>query len=89
MSDRNFRKVKNISKDLQETYVKYFHRNTSKFFSKWRFSDEDLNKIFLKENEEYELKGQVNETTFLFHKLSEDTLWFVHGDIIRDEFSKK
>lgn len=89
MTDRNFRKVKNISKDMEENYRKYFSRNTSKFFSKWKFTDQDLDEVFLNESEEFQLIGQISDTIFFFKKNEDDSRWFVHGDIVRDSFSKK
>jgi hypothetical protein len=89
MQNKNFRKVKNISSDMEENYKKYFYRNTSKFFSKWRFNENDMGSIFTRDDEDYELIGQVSDATFFFKKMDDESRWFVHGDVIRDEFNKR
>lgn len=89
MADRNFRKVKNISKDLEDHYGKYFLRNANKFFSKWGYKDTDLNSVFMKENEEFTLLGQVSEALFIMKKNEDDSRWFVSGDLLSSQFSRK
>jgi hypothetical protein len=89
MIDKNYRRVKNISKELEEYYVEYFRRNTTKFFWKWGYKDTDLGSIFIKENEEYSLLGQVNETTFLMKRLDDESRFFVSGDFLKDQFKGK
>lgn len=74
---------------MEETYKKYFERNTSKFFYKWKFTDQDLGKMFIKDGEEFELIGQVSEALFFFRKINDDSRWFVHGDLIKEQFSIK
>lgn len=86
MGNRDFRKVKNISKELEETYVNYFNRNISKFFTKWRFSSEDLGKEFLIESDEFKLKGQVSDTIFIVEKSEDSSKWFINGDLLKSYF---
>jgi hypothetical protein len=86
MGNRDFRKVKNISKDLEQTYVNYFNRNISKFFTKWRFSSDDLDKKFLIENEEFKLKGQVADAIFFIEKIEDGSKWFINGDLLKSYF---
>jgi hypothetical protein len=89
MLNRNFRKVRNISSDMEESYRKYFFRNTSKFFSKWKFTENDIDTIFTREGEDYQLIGQVSDVMLFFKKIEDDSRWFVHGDVMKDEFVKK
>ena len=89
MTDRNFRKVKNISKDLEEHYRKYFLRNAGKFFSKWGYKEKDLTSTFVRENEEFSIIGQVSEALFILKKNDDESRWFVSGDFFSGEFSRK
>ena len=89
MLNKNFRKVRNISTDMEESYRKYFFRNTSKFFSKWRFNESDMDSLFTKEGEDFQLIGQVSDVVFFFKKLEDDSRWFIHGDVLKEEFVKK
>lgn len=89
MIDKNFRKVKNISKDLEEHYLKYYLRNTGKFFSKWGYKEKDLSSTFIKENEEFSIIGQVSETLFILKNSKDESRWFVSGDFLSTEFSRK
>lgn len=89
MINRDFRKVKNISKEMEEYYVKYFIRNAGKFFSKWRFTENDLNTTFSKEGEEYALIGQSTDAQFVLKKTDDESKWFVSGDFLAKEFERK
>lgn len=89
MQDKNFRKVKNIGKDLQKHYRGYFERNASKFIWKWEYEMEDLDKIFINNNHEYTLIGQVSERTFLLSKNEDETHWFVEGNVFQNQFTRK
>lgn len=89
MTDKEFRKVKNISSDLKEHYRKYFERNATKFIWKWNLKMEDLDRAWINENCEYSLIGQVSEHTFILNKKEDDSLWFVSGARLIKDFSKK
>jgi hypothetical protein len=89
MTDRNFRKVKNIEKDLQKYYRDYFERNATKFIWKWPYKMDDLNATFINEGEEYTLIGQISEATFFLKKTEDESHWFVAGHIFQDKFTKK
>ena len=89
MADRNFRKVKNISKDLEEHYRKYYIRNAGKFFSKWGYKEKDLSSTFIRENEEFTIIGQVNEALFILKNNGDESRWFASGDFLSSEFSRK
>ena len=89
MINHDFRKVKNISKDMENVYKDYYLRNTFKFFNKWRFTENDLGTIFTKENEEYVLIGQVTDSKFFFKKEDDDTRWFIDGNFLIENFSRK
>lgn len=89
MINRDFRKVKNISKEMEEYYSNYFIRNTDKFFSKWRFTENDLNSVFLMEGQEYLLIGQSTDSHFLLKKKDDESKWFVSGDFLAKEFERK
>jgi hypothetical protein len=89
MKDRNFRRVKNVGKDLQKHYRGYFERNATKFIWKWEYKMADLDAIFINEGEEYTLIGQVSEATFLLNKNDDESQWFVAGHIFQNEFKRK
>lgn len=89
MKDRNFRKVKNIEKDLQKYYRDYFERNATKFIWKWPYKMSDLDATFVHESEDYTLIGQISEATFFLKKNDDESQWFVAGHIFQDEFTKK
>jgi len=89
MIDRNFRKVKNISKDLEEHYKKYYLRNVGKFFCKWGYKEKDLSSTFIRENEEFSIIGQVSETLFILKNNGDESRWFASGEFLASEFSRK
>jgi hypothetical protein len=89
MTDRNFRRVKNVEKDLQKHYREYFERNATKFIWKWEYKMDDLGAIFINDEKEYTLIGQVSEATFLLEKKEDESKWFVAGHVFQKEFTKK
>ena len=89
MINSNLRRVKNISKEMELGYKNYFIRNASKFFKKWEFKEDDLGIIFIKENEEYVLIGQVTDSKFYLKNTTDDSRWFVDGDYLMKEFERK
>jgi hypothetical protein len=89
MTDKEFRKVKNISSDLEEYYRKYFERNATKFIWKWNLKMEDLESIWISEGCEYSIIGQVSEHTFILKNNGDDSRWFVSGAKFIKDFSRK
>lgn len=89
MTDKEFRKVKNISSDLEEHYRKYFERNATKFIWKWDLKMEDLENVWVSEGSEYSIIGQVSEQTFILKKKEDDSKWFVSGAKLVKDFSRK
>jgi len=89
MINKDFRKVKNISKELLDYYQKYYERNATKFFSKWDYKTNAIGSIFIKENEEFSLIGQVSDATFLLRKPLDESIYFVDGNFLSKEFTKK
>lgn len=88
MIDKDFRKVKNISEDLEKYYLKYFERNATKFIWKWNLKMSDLEETWVNENEDYKIIGQVSEQTFILKK-EDDSKWFVSGSKLFRDFHKK
>ena len=62
------RRVKEVSKDLKETYRNYFIRGTEKFISKFGFKKEDLGQIYILPEGEFILIGQVSDKILLMQK---------------------
>jgi len=89
MINRDFRKVKNISKELLDYYQKYYERNATKFFSKWDYKANAIGSIFIKEDEEFSLIGQVSDATFLLKKPLDESIYFVDGNFLSKEFIRK
>lgn len=89
MTDKDFRKVKNISSDLEIYYQKYFERNATKFIWKWNLKMDDLEKTWINEGSEYSIIGQVSEHTFILKKKEDDSRWFVSGARFVKDFSEK
>ena len=86
---KDFRKAKNISKELEKYYREYYERNTSKFIGKWRITMEDLDSIFTNLGVEYQLIGQVSDNTFILNKVDDETKWFITGSVFFQDFEKK
>jgi hypothetical protein len=89
MTDKDFRKVKSISSDLETYYRKYFERNATKFIWKWDLKMKDLEDTWISENYEYSLIGQVSEQTFILKRNDDDSRWFVSGSKFIKDFSRK
>lgn len=89
MTDKDFRKVKNISSDLETHYRDYFARNATKFIWKWNLKMEDLGAIWISESYEYTMLGQVSERTFFLKRNDDDSRWFVSGEKLVKNFSRK
>jgi hypothetical protein len=89
MTDKNFRRVKDISPDLEIYYRKYFERNATKFIWKWNLKMADLENTWISEGIEYSIIGQVSEHTFILRRLDEDSKWFVSGEKFVKDFSRK
>lgn len=85
----DFRKVKNISTDLEKYYRNYYERNCSKFIGKWKLIIEDLDQTFIYEGQEYSFIGQVSDNTFILNKKDDQTKWFISGAILFQEFERK
>lgn len=89
MTDKDFRKVKNINSDLETYYRDYFARNATKFIWKWNLKMEDLGATWISESYEYTMLGQVSERTFLLKRNDDDSRWFVSGEKLVKNFSRK
>jgi hypothetical protein len=50
---------------------------------------DDLGAIFINDEKEYILIGQVSEATFLLEKKEDESKWFVAGHVFQKEFTKK
>lgn len=82
---KNYRKVKEPSKEMKAFYADYYKRNQTKFMRRSKLEESHLGSEFDFDGKRLKLLGAVDPILMFVVDVNENAYYFLHSDVVTEK----